>query len=192
MVGEALCAQDPSPVCDRRRLIAGASRCDPGALDQHSRRVYVGGGHGMTGDLKVSLHASADWRHAFSREHYREPAPFAPPKRRRAFSRWRRPAESAPGYNRAFQVLVPDEHIVTPQDAAIHDLDVLGAESRAWTGGLLHRDSRERLSAAGARPSRPPEARAVPRRTRPCGVSELRPAPPAHRFRRHSLGKPAP
>lgn len=90
--------------------------------------VYVGG-HGMTGDLKVSLHPSGDWRHAFSREHYRQPAPFAPPKRRRAFSKWRRAAEFSPGYTRAFQILVPDEHIVTPQDAAIHDLDVCWAPS---------------------------------------------------------------
>jgi hypothetical protein len=85
--------------------------------------VYVGG-HGMTGDIKVSLHASGDWRHAFSQEHYRDPLPSAPSKRRRVISKWERPPEFTPGYTRALQILVPDEHIVTPQDDGIHDLEV--------------------------------------------------------------------
>jgi len=83
--------------------------------------VYVGA-HGMTGDLKLSLHASGDWRHAFSREHYKAPLPSAPSKRRRVIKRWRRPSEFTRGFTRAFQILVPDEHNVTPQDDAIHAL----------------------------------------------------------------------
>src|SRR4051812_40321403 len=63
--------------------------------------VYVGG-RGMTGDLKLSLHASGDWRHAFAREHYAQPLPSAPAKKRRVIKRWRRPAEFTPGFTRAF------------------------------------------------------------------------------------------
>jgi hypothetical protein len=78
----------------------------------------------MTGNIKVSLHASGDWRHAFSSEHYKKPAPFAPSKRRRVIKRWSRPREFALGYTRAFQILIPDQHIVTPQDDGIHGLGV--------------------------------------------------------------------
>jgi hypothetical protein len=112
---------------DAVRFAAGSLEGPRGALwslwTSPRGDVYVGG-HGMTGDIKVSLHASGEWRHAFSREHYRHPAPFAPARRRRVIKKWARPAEFAPGCTRAFQILVPDEHIVTPQDEAIHGVAV--------------------------------------------------------------------
>lgn len=66
-------------------------------------------------DVKVSLHGSGNWRHAFTSEHMSGPSPHISPDEDRARSKWQRPPEIAPGVTRAFQILVPSSEVTVPK-----------------------------------------------------------------------------
>jgi hypothetical protein len=68
-----------------------------------------------SGHLKATLHRSGRWRLAFTKEHVERGSPFVPVGGDRAFEKWLRPPELAPGLTVAFRVFVPGEDVVTPR-----------------------------------------------------------------------------
>jgi hypothetical protein len=72
--------------------------------------VYVSA-WALTSVLKVSLHESGDWRHAFT--DIRGMAHVAPGQDR-AMARWERPPEFAQGVTRAFEIIIPASEVTKP------------------------------------------------------------------------------
>jgi hypothetical protein len=72
--------------------------------------VYVSA-RALTSVLKVSLHESGDWRHAFTDT---RGMAHVPPGQDRAMSRWHRPPEFAPGVTRAFEIIIPASEVTKP------------------------------------------------------------------------------
>jgi hypothetical protein len=75
--------------------------------------VYVSA-WALTSVLKVSLHESGRWRHAFTAEYTSRGTPFVRPGQDRAGDRWDRPPEFAPGVTRAFEIMVPSAEVTKP------------------------------------------------------------------------------
>jgi len=65
-------------------------------------------------DYKVSLHASGKWRVAFTEHHLTRPQPLLSAGSDRALDRWDRPDEFAPGWTRAFLIMIPVSEVVPP------------------------------------------------------------------------------
>ncbi len=81
-------------------------------------RVWVSGdevyiaARGIGDEMKVSLHSSGTWRYAFTEKHLAREKPLIDAERDRAVDRWRRPHEFAPGWTRAFSILIPTSELV--------------------------------------------------------------------------------
>ncbi len=96
---------------------------DPAGAQSSVWRLWTSGKHSdvylaartVAQDLKISLHESGNWRHAFTSEHLSGPSPFISPDQDRAVSKWQRPPEMAPGVTRAFQILVPGSEVTVPK-----------------------------------------------------------------------------
>jgi hypothetical protein len=73
--------------------------------------VYVSA-WALTSVLKVSLHQSGDWQHAFTSTRGMQ---HVAPGQDRALSRWARPADFAPGITKAFEIMIPASEITKPQ-----------------------------------------------------------------------------
>jgi hypothetical protein len=72
----------------------------------------------LNNDLKVSLHQSGDWRHAFTVDGVeRLPEELRPDDR--TLERWDRPAEFSPGFTRALQIVVHPEDVDNPELTSI-------------------------------------------------------------------------
>jgi hypothetical protein len=71
-------------------------------------------------EMKVSLHASGKWRSAFTERHVQREDALISSDRDRAVDKWERPAEFAPGWTRAFVIVVPASEVV-PSAAIIPD-----------------------------------------------------------------------
>ena len=69
--------------------------------------VYVSA-RALTSVLKVSLHESGDWRHAFTDT---RGMAHVPPGQDRALARWKRPPEFEPGLTRAFEIIIPASEV---------------------------------------------------------------------------------
>jgi hypothetical protein len=79
----------------------------------------------VNNDLKVSLHRSGDWRHAFTVDGVeRLPEELKPDER--VLSRWERPAEFAPGFTKALQIVVHPEDVDNPK------LESLDPDKVSW------------------------------------------------------------
>jgi hypothetical protein len=72
--------------------------------------VYVSA-WALTSVLKVSLHESGDWRHAFTDT---QGMRYVPPGQDRAMARWERPAEFDPGMVKAFEIVIPASEVTKP------------------------------------------------------------------------------
>jgi hypothetical protein len=70
--------------------------------------VYVSA-RALTSILKISLHESGDWQHAFT-DTTRGMA-HVPPGQDRALGRWKRPHEFEPGVTRAFEIIIPASEV---------------------------------------------------------------------------------
>jgi len=71
-------------------------------------------------EMKVSLHASGKWRSAFTERHVQREDALISADRDRAVDKWERPGEFAPGWTRAFVIVVPASEVV-PSEAVIPD-----------------------------------------------------------------------
>ena len=71
-------------------------------------------------EMKVSLHASGKWRSAFTERHVQREDALIASDRDRAVDKWERPDEFAPGWTRAFVIVVPASEVV-PSQAVITD-----------------------------------------------------------------------
>ena len=65
----------------------------------------------LTSVLKVSLHQSGAWQHAFTSTRGTR---HVAPGQDRAMARWARPADFAPGITRAFEIMIPASEITKP------------------------------------------------------------------------------
>jgi uncharacterized protein YfaT (DUF1175 family) len=63
-------------------------------------------------EMKVSLHGSGVWRDAFTEKHLARENALIDSSRDRAVDRWSRPPEFAPGWTRAFAIIVPSSEVV--------------------------------------------------------------------------------
>jgi hypothetical protein len=72
--------------------------------------VYVSA-WALTSVLKVSLHESGDWRHAFTDTRGMR---YVPPGRDRAMASWERPADFDPGVTKAFEIVIPASEVTKP------------------------------------------------------------------------------
>jgi hypothetical protein len=82
----------------------------------------------LTGEEKVSLHKSGQWRSAFTEEHIAKGSPFVTADQDRAFDKWTRPPEFAPGLTLAFNIVVPASEVTMPQHPAEANAAVRGTE----------------------------------------------------------------
>jgi len=73
--------------------------------------VYIAA-RSAASDQKVSLHASGVWRSAFTEAHAQKENSLVGEGDDRVLDRWNRPAEFAPGWTRAFMVVVPAREVV--------------------------------------------------------------------------------
>lgn len=80
--------------------------------------VYIAGRR-LGGEIKVSLHASGDWRVAFADPR----SPLIPEGDDRIIHRWGRPAEIAPGWARGFEIGIPGSEVTDPAPDADHHPD---------------------------------------------------------------------
>ena len=69
--------------------------------------VYVSA-RALTSILKISLHESGDWQHAFTDT---RGMAHVPPGQDRALARWYRPPEFEPGLTRAFEIIIPASEV---------------------------------------------------------------------------------
>jgi hypothetical protein len=104
----------------------------------HRSDVYIAA-RTVASDMKVSLHASGRWRAAFTEHHLTRPKPLIPPGADRAIEKWTRPPEFAPGWTRAFLIIVPASEVVT-SEAVIEDADEVLWFERPPDGWALHFD----------------------------------------------------
>lgn len=96
---------------------------DPAGAQSSIWRLWTGRKHSdvylaartVAQDVKISLHESGNWRHAFTSEHVSGPSPLVSPDQDRAVSKWQRPPEMAPGVTMAFQILVPSSEATVPK-----------------------------------------------------------------------------
>jgi hypothetical protein len=72
--------------------------------------VYVSA-WALTSVLKISLHESGDWQHAFTDT---RGMAHVPPGQDRALYRWYRPPEFSPGVTRAFEIMIPASEVTKP------------------------------------------------------------------------------
>jgi hypothetical protein len=72
--------------------------------------VYVSA-WALTSVLKVSLHESGNWRHAFTDT---RGMVHVAPGQDRAMSRWERPPEFVSGVTRAFEIIIPASEVTKP------------------------------------------------------------------------------
>lgn len=72
--------------------------------------VYLGA-RGVVDRLKVSLHQSCNWHHAFRDESAARSAAVEALERGRFLNKWKRPPEFALGWTKAFQVVVPSSEV---------------------------------------------------------------------------------
>jgi len=72
--------------------------------------VYVSA-WALTSVLKISLHESGDWQHAFTDT---RGMAHVPPGQDRAMYRWYRPPEFSPGVTRAFEIMSPASEVTKP------------------------------------------------------------------------------
>jgi hypothetical protein len=77
--------------------------------------VYVAA-RATASDMKVSLHASGQWRAAFTEAHQRRKEALIPPDQDRAVDKWDRPTEFVPGWTRAFEIIVPASEVVESEE----------------------------------------------------------------------------
>jgi hypothetical protein len=80
-------------------------------LNKRRDDVYIAA-RGLAGTLKVSLHPTG-WRLAFTKSFAESGSPLVPPGGR-AIDTWDRPPEFAPGWTRAFEIIVPSSEVVEP------------------------------------------------------------------------------
>jgi hypothetical protein len=73
--------------------------------------VYIAA-RAITSAQKVSLHASGDWRVAFTNPYMSRASRLVPAGRGRIIDRWPRPPEFAPGWTRGFVIRVPASEVV--------------------------------------------------------------------------------
>jgi len=83
--------------------------------------IYVSAS-GLVNDLKISLHKSGSWRHAFSTGHFENPLPSSPPRKRRVLMEWEKPVGGR--ITRAFTIIIPGDHVTVPIDAGDASLNV--------------------------------------------------------------------
>ncbi|MFB7273543.1 hypothetical protein [Streptomyces sp. NPDC056244] len=84
----------------------------------------------IAGKIKVSLHESGSWRHAFISD--AAAAPFLPPGADRAFDKFAPPGEPmAPGWLRAYTVVLPESELqpYPTEQKKITSLEVAGSGS---------------------------------------------------------------
>jgi hypothetical protein len=93
-------------------------------------------------DIKISLHESGNWRHAFTSEHMSGPSPLISHDQDRAVSKWQRSPEMSPGITMAFQILVSASEIMVPKQ--LTDVTPPGPQKatvwvpRAPVGSITH------------------------------------------------------
>jgi hypothetical protein len=99
----------------------------------HDNEVYLSA-RALTSILKISLHSSGDWRHAFTAEQVVAGLPFITPGQTRAIDRWERPPEFWPGVTKAFEIVVPSSEVTTPSHPKANELfrRNLGAKKVVW------------------------------------------------------------
>jgi hypothetical protein len=99
----------------------------------HNDEVYVSA-RALTTVLKISLHSSGDWRHAFTTEHVVAGSPFISPGQNRAIDRWERPSEFWPGVTMAFEIVVPSSEVTTPRHPKANEVfrRNLGGKAVVW------------------------------------------------------------
>jgi hypothetical protein len=100
--------------------------------------VYIAA-RGAASDMKISLHSSGRWRSAFTERHLQRPKPLIPPGADRAFEKWIRPAEFAPGWTRGFSIIVPTSEVV-PCDVVIDSPDEVLWIAAPLEGWAVHFD----------------------------------------------------
>jgi hypothetical protein len=75
--------------------------------------VYIAA-RGLASQLKVSLHPDF-WYYGFTSHYVRGPSSLVPTGTDRKISHWERPSEFAPGWTRAFTIVVPASELVEPR-----------------------------------------------------------------------------
>jgi hypothetical protein len=80
----------------------------------HKNEVYLGA-WSVAPDMKISIHSSGEWRHAFTSEHVAKGSPFLAPGQDRTTDRWKRPREFLPGTTKAFMIVVPSSEVTMPR-----------------------------------------------------------------------------
>lgn len=86
------------------RLWTGTGRSD----------VYIAA-RTLGGVVKVSLHESGEWHHAFTKEYAADRgSPLLHPDGDRVVERWTRPREFVPGFTMAFMIIVPSTEVTIP------------------------------------------------------------------------------
>jgi hypothetical protein len=79
----------------------------------HENEVYISA-WALAPVLKISLHSSGDWRHAYTTEHVAGGSPFVSAGQSREVDQWKPPPELAPGAIKAFQIVVPSSEVTIP------------------------------------------------------------------------------
>ncbi len=79
-------------------------------MNERRDDVYIAA-RGLASELKVSLHPDY-WYYGFTDHHVKKGSPFLAPGEDRKRSVWERPPEFAPGWTRAFVILVPGSEVV--------------------------------------------------------------------------------
>jgi hypothetical protein len=99
----------------------GGPRSTVWELNGDKHDVYIAA-RSLRYDYKISLHGSGCWRCAFTDKAH----PLVPPQGDRATSKWKRPIEIAPGWTRAFSIIVPATEVVEARSP------VMSPENVAW------------------------------------------------------------
>ena len=75
--------------------------------------VHVANRH-VAWALKVSLHKSGVWRHAFTEKYAADADSFVKAGADRLLTKWGRPEEMTPGLTKAFTIIVPASEVTVP------------------------------------------------------------------------------
>jgi hypothetical protein len=99
----------------------------------HKNEVYVSA-RSLASVLKISLHSSGDWHHAFTTEHVAAGSPFVSPGESRVLDKWKRPPELVPGVIKAFEIVVPSSEVTEPSHPKANEAfrQAMGGKAIVW------------------------------------------------------------